>query len=348
MIPENRAEGRTLVNGGIVGKSKSDKLVAVRSILTSDKDYLTPDMISTFNRITIDHDGVDHKGTSFMMSLTESTTQKGLSLKHGGALRMIVDEDKMYANQDCTVDVYDNYFIVQYSDGYNAKFPRTSSMVFNRAKKEFRKGELICMTTKLYTFSYVLDCVIKLCKAMGRVTLSDVKNSISFQRCISKVNTTIEYDYDNGYVILGGERIKFEENTIYFYPEGSEVSVGDKFCSGIENVPALMKNLTYIETYHVFRSQFRHLMPHISEEVIECLFYLITQRDDNAFRGVLQSNLGSTSFVPNLAFGYAKKGLTKVLKGGSQITKDTYTSAIINPFLVKDMMATIYSKDDVD
>lgn len=347
-IPRYRAEGRTLVKGGTVGKSDSEDNVVVRSILTSTKDYLTADMISTFNKIVFDSDGVDHKGTSFMMSLTESTTQKGLSLKHGGALRTVIEEDKMYAATDCTLELYDKFFVLNFEDGYIAKYPRTASMVFNKSQEKFRKGDIICQLTKLYTFSYVLDCVIKLCRAVGRVTLADVKNQIQFQRCISIVSGVLRYNFEEGYVSIGNERIEFRPDTLYFIPDGEEIEFGTKFCSGLENVQALMQNLVYIETYYIFRAQFRLLMPHIAEEIIECLFYLITNRDDNVFRGVLQSNVGNTSFVPNLAFGYAKRGLIKAVKGGSEIKKDTYTNSIINPFLVKDMMDAIEGKFNED
>lgn len=342
LLPRNRVEGRTLVTGELVGKSKSEELVRVRSILTSDKNYLTPDMISTFNQITFDVDGVDHKGTSFMMSLTESTTQKGLSLKHGGMLRSVLTENRMYASMDCELKLYDKYFELIYPDGYVGRFPRTKSMVFNKADK-FTKGMLICQLGKLHTFSYVLDCVIKLCKAVGRVTLADVKNNINFQRCISTRDGVIRYNFEEGYYTIGTERINIMEDTLYFYPDGEEVTFGTKFCSGIENVQGLMSTLIYIESYQIFRAQFRFLMPHIAEEIIESLFYLITNRNDGVFLGVLQSNTKNTSLIPNIAFGYAKKGLIRAAVGKSEIKQDTYSNSLINPFLVNDMMDAIES-----
>lgn len=178
--------------------------------------------------------------------------------------------------------------------------------------------------------------------------MADVKNQIQFQRCISVVDGVVKYNFEEGYVSIGTERIPFMSDTLYFFPDGEEIEFGTKFCSGLENVQGLMNNLTYLETYYIFRSQFRHLMPHIAEEIIECLFYLITQRDDSVFRGVLQSNVGNVSFIPNLAFGYAKRGLIKAIRGGSQIKQDTYSNAIINPFLVNDMMDSLDGNKDKD
>lgn len=341
LLPRNRVEGRTLIDGAKVGKSNSDELVRVRSILSSTKDYLTQDMISTFNRVIFDQDGIDHKGVSFMMALTESSTQKGLSLKHGGALRTVIESSKLRANQDCKLELYEKFFILEYEDGYIAKYPRTNSMSFMMNKTEFKKGDLICQLNKTHTFSYTLDCVIKLVKAVGRVTLDDVKNYIEPQRCISVCDGIVRYNFNEGYMSIGSELIKIKPDTLYLVPDGEEVKVGENLCTGLENIQALSNRLTYIELYAIFRAQFRILMPHIAEEIIEALYFLITNKNEGSFNGVLRSNMDNNSLIPNLAFGYAKRGLARAISGASEIKSDSYSNSIITPFLTSDMMKVI-------
>lgn len=341
-IPAARAVGRTTVDGKIVGPNKSSELVRVRSILTSDKTWLTPDMISTYNRVTFDQydNGADHKGASFMMALTESTTQKGLSLKHGGMLFGVRPEDKFYAPNDCSVLLEKNKFTLTYSDGSKEVYPRGKSLIFIN-KTEFKKGDLICQLSKLYTFSYTLDCVVKTCNAIGRVQLQDVKNQINYNRCIALSDSVVHYEFDHNIIVVGGERIEMASDALYFIPDGGKVKSGEKFASGLENIRALQSKLMYIELYHIFRVQFRALMPHISEEIIESLYYLITDKATGSFQGVFKTNLSSTSFITSLAYGYAGKALTRAARGETKIDSGTYSSSVINPIMIGELLNEI-------
>ena len=49
MLPKNRCEGRTTIDGKIVKKSSSEELIRVRSIAVSDKKHVSGDHLSKVN-----------------------------------------------------------------------------------------------------------------------------------------------------------------------------------------------------------------------------------------------------------------------------------------------------------
>lgn len=278
-----------------------------------------------------------------MTSLSEGGVQRGLSLKHGGALFGIQDEDKFAALDDCELNIGEKSFSLTYLDGRFEEYPKMPSYVFLVGEGKVKKGTIIFMLPKLVTFSYVLDCVIKTCSALGRVAMQEVKNKIEFSRCMClSEESKIEYDFENEFMYVDSTKFKLDNKSVYFHPNGAKVKLGQKFKSGVENIRALSGRLTYLELFYVFRSQFRHFMPTTAEEIVEVLYYLVTDKSGK-FVGVNSTNLHSDSFFPRMGYGHAAKGLKAATKGEMFIKDDSYTSAIINPFLIKDIIKSINS-----
>ena len=148
LIPRYKALGRTAPNGEVypttfTGKPSEDDLVPVRSIVTKrkgDLNTITPDLIGIYKFKDLT-DG-SALGISFATSLTESTTQEILGLKHGGHERVLDKTGYLKAPKACTFRE-EGKFIYLKVRGKELKYPRPSNLV-TLGKDKFEEGENVC------------------------------------------------------------------------------------------------------------------------------------------------------------------------------------------------------------
>ena len=78
LLPHNRCEGRTTIDGKTVRKSDSKKLIRVKSVAVTKESYICPEHIS---RTVFDPETTSEAfGLRAATSLTEQMTQAGLTI----------------------------------------------------------------------------------------------------------------------------------------------------------------------------------------------------------------------------------------------------------------------------
>ena len=74
----------------------------------------------------------------------------------------------------------------------------------------------------------------------------------------------------------------------------------------------------------------------VTSDIIEALFYQLTDKGDR-YSGVLRSNTtNNQSALPAIAYGYAKKSITRIINKDLDIDpNDSYTNIALGPILLK-------------
>ena len=339
-LKESEAEGRTRVNGTVVGKSKSDEPVKVRSILTSTlgPNKITLDMLSN----VVNYPKGSKVGMSMISSLTETLTQSGLALKHSGNLFQFPGSGDKYPEWILSPDsgklkIEDGWVILTTKTGKEYKWPEGNRFAQSlpRNGDTYDKGDVLGRHYLMVTPSYRLDRIIKLCSAnpvSGNKTFQNNKKILS--DCYSRNSGVLRYikDEDNKFkVMIGDEEYRYDPENMYYVPDGTEVKKYQRICSGTLD----LKNLTnkekdYIEVYKYFKIQFDELLP-VSPELIEFLFSLLVRRGEDKVQvqSLVKSVKGSSSFFKSLAFGYAGRTLKEITYEGKDIGSDPITSVIL-------------------
>ena len=362
LIPRYKALGRTAPNGKLypdkplVGGSEDD-LVPVRSIITKfkgDLETVTPDLIGTKFKFT---DGAAI-GLSFSSSLTESTTQSALKLKHGGKERVLSQDGYLKAPKQCTFREDGKWIVLKTRTG-ELKYPRPDNLV-TLDKTEFEKDENVCCAYSTTSPIYKLNALIELMKARrsnGQRYFE--KDKIIVSDCYALNDGVISYTEDkrgNMVVKIGDVEYQYNPQCMYYFPDGAAVKKYDRICSGVINMQHVVNvfgpdiNAIYL----VFRKQFYTLVDggfvktglsnlhSVQEELIELLFTGLIKVDydpvkdkieEIEYQGNNTAVLNKKSFYTILSYGFSSKVVGKALKGDLNLDGDVMTDTVLGLLL---------------
>ena len=363
LIPRYMATGRTAPNGKVypeVTRMNDDDLVPVRSIVTKEKGKLTdvtPDLLSKKFLKTSIPEGSAYglgAGTSF----TESTTQGILGLKHGGHERIQDLSGNLYAPKDCEL-IEDGKWLILKIRGGELKYPRPDNWV-NLGKTKFKTGELIGTAYNSTSPIYKLNAVLKLMQAKGG-------NGVKY---FEKDNVIIAdaYSYEDGIihytenkrgeieVHIGSTRYSYSPESMYYFPDGTEVKAWQRICSGVANMRQVASDLgdNINGIYNIFRKQYYTLTDgsylkngyvdpgSMQEEIVELVFAGLTNviRSESSnkieevdYLGTQNAILNRKSFFTTLSYGWSSRIIGKALKGELNLEGDTMTETVLGLLL---------------
>ena len=362
LIPRYKALGRTAPNGKVypdkplVGGSEDD-LVPVRSIITKfkgDVETVTPDLIGTKFKFT---DGAAI-GLSFSSSLTESTTQSALKLKHGGKERVLSQDGYLKAPKQCTFREDGKWIVLKTRTG-ELKYPRPDNLV-TLDKTEFEKDENVCCAYSTTSPIYKLNALIELMKARrsnGQRYFE--KDKIIVSDCYALNDGVISYTEDkrgNMVVKIGDVEYQYNPQCMYYFPDGAAVKKYDRICSGVINMQHVVNVFgpDINSIYLVFRKQFYTLVDgnfvktglsdlhSVQEELIELLFTGLIKVDydpvkdkieEIEYQGNNTAVLNKKSFYTILSYGFSSKVVGKALKGDLNLDGDVMTDTVLGLLL---------------
>lgn len=334
LIKKKDAEGRTNLDGTIVNKSNSEDLIRVRSIVTSSKKddtVITQDMITDLMK----YKQGSHVGIEMITSLTESLTQAGLSLKHGGSLFNLDPLSKIIAPENVTVTLTEDWILLK-GKSKSYKFPKPNNFIQNFSDgNKYKKGETVGYSYHIFTPSYKMDCAIRLCEAR-KVTSKKkfASNDILISECYAYEDGIITYVSNDKTtkVFINDIEYRYNPNALYFLPEGTKVKKYDRICTGILDIREVVNKLNdYEETFYLFRTQFNELLQ-VTPELVEFLYVLIVRKVDGriAIKKIINIIHESKSIYTTLAFENAKKSLLKIDSKGLPFIEDTMTRVLLS------------------
>jgi hypothetical protein len=338
LIKERNAIGRTRVDGTIVDRVESDDLIRVRSIITSstkDENKITSDMISNLIKYK---DGT-HIGIKMITTLTEGTTQSGLSLKHGSSLYSYENLSKLRAPEDVKL-INDNKWILLESKSKQYKYPKPDNFIISWSENNlYNKDDVVGVALHPITPSYKSSALITLCTARKLTPKKKfAHNEILISECYAYEDAVITYniseDKKAGETMLkfGGNSYIYNPNALYFLPEGTKVKKRDRICTGLLYMKGLTEKITdYEDAFYFFRNQFDELME-INAELIEFLYVLIAKEKKNKviIDNVINRINESESFYTRIAFENAKKVFEEIGPEGLTFKGDTLTNIILS------------------
>ena len=196
------------------------------------------------------------------------------------------------------------------------------------------------------------------------------------QRYFEKDNTIISdcYAYESGIiryvenkfgeieVYIGSRLYEYNDQCMYYFPDGSEVKKFDRICSGVVNMNHVISELgsDINSIYLIFRKEFYSLMDNcfaktglvdlnsIQEELVELLFRGLTsvtydpkslKIQEIEYQGTQTSVLNRKSFYTVLSYGYSSRVVGKAMKGEVNISGDVMTDTILG-LLLNDQLDT--------
>ena len=355
LIPRYRAGGRVAPDGNRYPdkemKANEEDLVPVRSIITKSKDFdiVTPDCLSLRYKDLSPGSGI---GSSFGTSVTEAITQSALGLKHGGHERIIAEEGYLYAPKSCTVKEDGKYLVLECRGGSELRYPRPENLVLG-LEESYKAGDIVGTAYNTSSPIIKLNSLIKLMKATGnRGKRYFEKDNVLVSECYAYEDGTIHYKVDkNGDIIveINDKRYQYNPMCMYYFPEGAEVKKFDRICSGVANMPLVIKKLNnnIQDIYTIFRKQFYTLQDggylkeglnpnSLQEELVEMLFIsLINVQMDGKniqnieFLGTQSGIMNSNSFYTMMSFGYSSRVVQKALRGEADIKNDITTDIVL-------------------
>ena len=362
LIPRYKALGRTAPNGKVypdkpLVSGSEDDLVPVRSIITKfkgDVETVTPDLIGTKFKFT---DGAAI-GLSFSSSLTESTTQSALGLKHGGKERVLSQDGYLKAPKQCTFREDGKWIVLKTRTG-ELKYPRPDNLV-TLDKTEFEKDENVCCAYSTTSPIYKLNALIELMKARrsnGQRYFE--KDKIIVSDCYALNDGVISYTEDkrgNMVVKIGDVEYQYNPQCMYYFPDGAAVKKYDRICSGVINMQHVVNVFgpDINSIYLVFRKQFYTLVDgdfvktglsdlhSVQEELIELLFTGLIKVDydpvkdkieEIEYQGNNTAVLNKKSFYTVLSYGFSSKVVGKALKGDLNLDGDVMTDTVLGLLL---------------
>ena len=205
LLPHNKAEGRTTLGGKVVRKSKSDKLIRVKSVAVTDKKYICPEHI---NQIMFPPDETPPAfGLRATTSLTEQMTQRGLSLKHSGSFVQVPKENQLKNKKDSKGTVRLNkqnktLEIVSKQNEILEEYPLPHRFdVMN--EKVNGKGTYIGTTLQTASAGLPLDVMIKIVNAQkSNPDEGLAKNVITLSNSYAPLDGVIKYDFEKAQEML--------------------------------------------------------------------------------------------------------------------------------------------------
>ena len=363
MIPRYLATGRTAPDGKVypaVIRKNEDELVPVRSIITKkegDLNVVTPDLLGKAFKKASFPEG-SSIGLSSGTSFSESTTQSILGLKHGGHERVQDLTGNLHAPKDCTL-IEDGRWLVLKVRGGELKYPRPESWV-RIPKDKYKSGELIGTAYNSTSPVYKLNAVIRLMNAKGSSGVKYFeKDNVIVSDCYAYEDGKIHYvenkkgEFD---VYIGDIRYIYNPQSMYYYPEGTEIKKYQRFCSGVANMRQVSADLgsDISGIYNIFRKQYYALTSKsyqkdgivspgdMQEEIVELVFAGLTKVIRNQktnkieeieYQGTQNAILNRDSFFTTLSYGWSSKSIGRALKGELNLSGDIMTETVLGLLL---------------
>lgn len=344
-IPHNRAEGRTTLDGKVLRKSTSDKLVRVRSVAVTDKKYICPDHIS--KTVFPPDETSPAFGLRAATSLTEQMTQKGLSLKHSGSFVQVPKENQLTNKRNVSGTVKLNksnktLILINDKDEVVEEYPLPDKfdIIHNKIKG---KGNYIGTTLSTASAGLPLDVMIKIMnakKAMPDEGLA--KNKITLSNCFAPVEGELRYDFEKRIYFIGTQLMgPIDPEAVYYFPQGYKVKKYDRIHSHpMDPRWYLKRNFPLDEVYFMFRKEFKSLAGHdLTEELLEVLFHLLMSKNFKTgkheylgtSRGVTK---GNNSFFAQLSFERGKAAISRLSSGELKFENDIFTRNILDHLII--------------
>jgi hypothetical protein len=353
LLPKNRAEGRTTIDGKIVKKSTSSDLVRVRSVAVTDKKHVCLDHLSIVSFPP--NETNEAFGLRVMTSLTEQFTQMGLSLKHSGSFVEVPMQNRLITKSDIhgiALKGDDNKtLVIKDASGKTvATYPLPDKFDI-LYPKVLGKGHHIGTTLATSSAGLNLDIMIKI---MGsRSAMIDeglAKNVIHLSPSYAPVSGIINYNFESGTFSIGPNDMgDILPHAVYYYPQGSKVEKYDKISSDPIN-PSwyLKKGYPLEDVYQIFRKEFRSLAGDVTEELFEVLFHALIHKDPKTgeieYLGSYRSmTKGSTSFFAQLSFERGKAAISKLAAGELKFEDDMFTRNILD-FMIMSAKTDLQAK----
>ena len=248
--------------------------------------------------------------------------------KHGGHERVIDETGYLKAPRSCKLREEGKWMILE-GGGEELKFPKPINIVFND-KTRFKKGELIGTAYRTTSPIYKLNALIKLMRARGSDgTRYFEKDNVIISDCYALESGVIKYtENDEGEITIsiGNKRYDYNPESMYYYPDGTEVKKYQRICSGVVNMGRVIQELgTDLQSiYLIFRKQFYELISSgfakgdplgggdMREELVEMAFIALsnvkqteTDVEKIDFLGTHSGVQNNDSFYTLLSYGYA-------------------------------------------
>lgn len=308
-LPRNRAEGRTTMDGEVLGKSDSDEMVLVKSFATARNEVLTPEIISEVVQAFEDKSNV---GLRFTSSVSGTITQGGLSLKHTGHVLSLDPHLELKARFDCSVRrISLDTIEISATDG-SKKILHYIPSDFILMKSDFKTGEVIGFRDKFIDPGYKATTIINLVGALNTNDIGGKGTPKDMALCVSPVGGRIHYD--NEYVHIGHVSIPRDPDRVYYYFEGEEIKPYTLICDGTLDCANIVNYCPHIRDYYgCFRTFFYTLLPNLQEHIVEYVFRLINTYEDGVptYVGIKDKVREDKSFLTNLGY----EGATRMIRG---------------------------------
>lgn len=335
------AIGRTMVNGEIIANNdanmKDESIVRVRSMVT--RTYPEACIYGDLVPNILDKAVTAHLAMNMMSSLTEGVTQAVMGLKHGGFLVHLDKKGYLTAREDCAVEDDGVFLTMKYDNGGEYKIPKPVNFVFNvNGDKRYKAGETIGINYEVQTPTFAIDTMCKVTEAR-KVTpdKSFARNKVEAVECYCYETGIIHYERISPgtnalRVTIGNKQYSFSKNSLYLFPEGAEVKEGQRICTGVLNVKALLENVNDRErAWYIYKSQCDEIKPGISSDLWELLFdILIKQNGDHMEQQkVISTVQNGSSLYTALSFENAKKVLQSTTVSGREFEADPFTRLLL-------------------
>lgn len=157
-------------------------------------------------------------------------------------------------------------------------------------------------------------------------------------------------------VWIGDTKYAYSPESLYYYPEGTEIKKYQRFCSGIVNMRQVTFDLPndINSAFNIFRNQYYSLTSSrfqkegivdpadMQEEIIELVFAGLTEQIINPqtekleqieYQGTQNAILGRKSFFTTLSYGWSAKAINRALKGELNLEGDTMTETVLGLLL---------------
>ncbi len=364
LIPRYIATGRTAPNGKIypeVLKTNEDDLVPVRSIVTKkdgDLSVMTADHLGKAMR-GLNWTPGTAIGLSLGSSLSEGLTQAALGLKHGGHERVLDSSGILRAPKKCTMRQEGKWIYLKVRGG-ELKYPLPDNWIGFPGKLDYEEGEIIGSAYHTTSPVYKMNALINFFRAKPTIgTKYFEKDNILVSDCYAYEDGVIRYtENKNGEieVRIGNREYEYCPDSIYYYPDGTQIKKYQRFCSGVVNMTHVTADLgsDINSVFNIFRRQFYTLNnpkfestlvvepDYMQEEIVELIFTGLIKQNLNEkssklesieYLGTQKSILSRESFFTTLSYGYSSKVMARAMRGELNLNNDIMTETVLGLLL---------------
>lgn len=317
-VPRKLMIGRVTINGNYIGAQykKDDTLDKFPSCIFNKEPVIYQNQVRTPKKGEVVegfefYEG-DNIGLSFGTSITESITQGGLALKHGGALRSVVDDYKLIAPYDGKVTEVTDYTIT-----LNGKDTYYKTKQFSIINYEFKKGETVGYVNVVFTPAYRADSMSMFLDSFSNQAKKNEKNelhkSVSLAPKSGKIHYKVNEKADKIEVFIDSElivSIPLDNFTLLSFPDGAMVNRLDRFSTDVLDMGAFEGSVK--ERYEAFNKEFKHIYKsNMTEDLIEFLFRLLFDVNQTGYLGV-KGAMKKIPIMSQISFGYATNHLKTI------------------------------------